>query len=242
MRVLTWNIRHGGGRRLPGIIGALRHHDPDVLVLTEYRVGLGLEAALAEAGWRHQIGTNPPARANGVLVAAHHVLELVPPGPEAPQLQERFVEVRLPGVGLRLTAVHIPTQGDRRGKPDSERWDKRSFWLALLAVARGRIDDAHVIIGDYNTGSNTHDAQGMPFTCSEQLAELEAMGWVDAWCRRHPDEPDFTWFSSKGNGFRVDHGHLSPDLAARLVGAFHSHHEREQGLSDHASLTVDLDI
>lgn len=169
-------------------------------------------------------------------------MERLPSAPEAPQLRERFVEVGLPCVGLGITAAHIPTHGDQRTKPDPERWDKRNFWLGLLAVARQRTDEAHVIIGDYNTGSNLQDAQGAPFTCSEHLAELEAMGWVDAWRLLKPDAADFTWFSSTGNGFRVDHGHLSPSMVPRLVRAFHSHDERKSRISDHASLIVDLDL
>jgi hypothetical protein len=39
MRLLAWNIRQGGGSRLPRIADALKRHDADIVVLSEYRVG-----------------------------------------------------------------------------------------------------------------------------------------------------------------------------------------------------------
>ena len=37
MRILTWNLQHGGGRRISRIVEALRAYEADVLVLSEYR-------------------------------------------------------------------------------------------------------------------------------------------------------------------------------------------------------------
>jgi hypothetical protein len=34
-RFLAWNIRHGGGSRLGGIVESLARHDADILVLCE---------------------------------------------------------------------------------------------------------------------------------------------------------------------------------------------------------------
>ena len=39
MRLLAWNIRQGGGTRLPRIADALKRHDADIVVLSEYRGG-----------------------------------------------------------------------------------------------------------------------------------------------------------------------------------------------------------
>ena len=39
MRLLAWNIRQGGGSRLPRIADALTRHEGDILVLSEYRGG-----------------------------------------------------------------------------------------------------------------------------------------------------------------------------------------------------------
>ena len=47
MKILAWNIRHGGGARVPRILAALERHRPDIVVLTEYRHNPGGEAISA---------------------------------------------------------------------------------------------------------------------------------------------------------------------------------------------------
>ena len=37
MRVVTWNLQHGGGRRVDQVVEALEAYEADVLVLSEYR-------------------------------------------------------------------------------------------------------------------------------------------------------------------------------------------------------------
>ena len=73
MRLLAWNIRQGGGSRLPQIADALSRHEADILVLSEYRGGeaaVRLLAALATLGYRHATRLAPPSGRSGVLIAA----------------------------------------------------------------------------------------------------------------------------------------------------------------------------
>jgi hypothetical protein len=39
LRLLAWNIRQGGGTRLPRITAAIAEHEADVLIISEYRGG-----------------------------------------------------------------------------------------------------------------------------------------------------------------------------------------------------------
>ena len=71
LRVLTWNIRQGGGTRLPPIAAALAQHEADVLVISEYRGGKSgerLRAALAAIGYPHATASTPPAGGNGFRI------------------------------------------------------------------------------------------------------------------------------------------------------------------------------
>jgi len=73
MRLVAWNIRQGGGSRLPRIADALKRHDADILVLSEYRGGPSaprLCAALHALGNRHTTALAPPPSRNRVLIAA----------------------------------------------------------------------------------------------------------------------------------------------------------------------------
>jgi len=62
------------------------------------------------------------------------------------------------------------------------------------------------------------------------------------WRRRYPDGREFSWYSTRGNGFRIDHAFLSPVLAGRAGAIRYSHDERTSGLSDHSALLLDLDV
>src|SRR5258708_18096599 len=58
--------------------------------------------------------------------------------------------------------------------------------------------------------------------------------FCDLWRRRYPAVREYSWFSTRGNGFRIDHAFLSDGLAARAGTIRYSHEERLAGLSDHS--------
>jgi hypothetical protein len=41
----------------------------------------------------------------------------------------------------------------------------------------------------------------------DRIAEI---GFCDLWRRRNPEVREYSWFSTRGNGFRIDHAFLSP--------------------------------
>ncbi len=235
MRVVTWNIRHGGSQaRLGGIVGTLVGHQADVIVLTEYQTTCGeaIRSGLLQEGWPYQVSSEPPPKTNGVLVAARIPIEVQPRQANMP-IPHRWVEVCLPDQNLRLVGLHTPTSADKQGKKD--------FWTFVVEFSAARVNDRCVLIGDFNTGLPL-DAEGEPFIYGEYMEALTKLGWVDAWRQTHgPEKREFTWYSSAGNGFRLDYAFLSRGLARHLWDAFHSHPEREQGVSDHSALVIELD-
>ena len=231
MRLVTLNLRHGGGRRMSALLAALLGHIPDVLVLTEHRHNAAstlLREGLNAAGLRHQIASHDGPRVNHVLVAARCPLE------DAPQLCLRFDRQRLLTVrvdSLRLVAVHLPNLRA-----------KLPHWEALMRLASSGQRTPTMYMGDFNTGHNVRDvANGpFPFTASDQMEALLARGWVDAWRHIHPRTREFTWFSQRARGFRLDHAFLSPACAPRLRAAWFDHSVRATGATDHSALIVDL--
>jgi hypothetical protein len=74
VRVVAFNIRHGGGSRIGRIEEVVASHEPDILILPEFRnnaAGEALRGWLREFGHRHQAAgiTSLPAH-NTVLVTA----------------------------------------------------------------------------------------------------------------------------------------------------------------------------
>ena len=69
---------------------------------------------------------------------------------------------------------------------------------------------------------------------------IEQIGFRDLWRHRYPDRREYSWFSTRNNGFRIDHAFLSQELAACAGTVHYSHEERLAGLSDHSPLILEL--
>lgn len=241
MRVVSWNIRHGGGRRAEAIYNVLTGHKPDVIVLTEYRSkpSAPLITCLAAAGWPHVATSDPGPRVNGVAVLSRETLIAHRTPNSVPA--DRWVEVEVPAYGLTLAAVYVPVRGRDVAKKDA-------YWRGVLKAATARRDMPFLFVGDWNTGAPIGDAEpeGTGFTCCEHFVAMLDHGFVDAWRLLHPCQRSFSWYSRRRgadlNGFRIDHAFLSDRLRERLVSCEYSDIERTAGVSDHAALLLDVHV
>jgi exodeoxyribonuclease-3 len=233
LRLLAWNIRQGGGTRLAAITQAVARHDADVLVISEYRGGdsaARLRAALAAIGYAHVTTLTPPAGGNGVLIAARTPFDDGGPVSEAVPDPARMVRAYFGS--LRVYGIYMPNL-----------IKKVPYWQTLIAALAAESLDAQALaIGDFNTCRAFVDEPGAIDVCAHFMDAIEAIGCCDLWRRRNPEGREFSWYSTRGNGFRIDHAFLSPALAARAGAVRYSHDERESGISDHSILIVDLDL
>ena len=117
MRLLAWNIRQGGGSRLPRIADALNRRGADVLVLSEYRggeSGMRLLSALHALGYRHATTLGPPPNRNGVLIAARCPFR--ERGAVGRGLPEPYRMVSVEFAAFRLSGIFAePAGGGRSG-------------------------------------------------------------------------------------------------------------------------------
>lgn len=229
MRLVTLNLRHGGKRHMAAIVERLLGHRADVLVLTEFRgnpAGEALRQGLSGGGLVHQAVSRARPPANGILIAARQGFRAAPSRllrfDPLRMLQVRFEKFTLLGLHLPNVKAKIP------------------HWNALLRLAQSNGKAPRIFLGDFNTGRFPLDGEGFYFTCAEQMETLLERGWVDAWRRLHPEKKEYTWYSHKGRGFRLDHAFLSPPLGPLLRKAVFDHTYRERGYSDHSALVVDL--
>ena len=102
------------------------------------------------------------------------------------------------------------------------------------------VDDDTMAIGDFNTCRAYVDEPGAIDATAHFMDSVEAIGFRDLWRHRYPDGREYSWYSHRGNGFRIDHAFLSPGLAARAGAVRYSHDERLARLSDHSVLLLDL--
>lgn len=241
VRLLTWNIMHGGGgTRLPHIGLSLIGSGADVIAITEFRTARGgsLRAVLADHGWVHQAQSEAEPGANTVFVASREPIVRVDRHDGLPMpLRRRLLTVELPGAVI--TAAHVPdaARGDRAAMVD-----KASVWQAIIAEARTLRGQPHVVLGDLNTGRHRLDEPGATFTGTALLGRLVSLGYVDAWRAVHGvGARQASWTSHSGTGYRLDHALVSGALAGSVRGAGYDQNALKHGLSDHAPLVVDLD-
>ncbi len=228
--ILTLNIRHGGGKRVDAICRFVESVAPDVAVLTEYRrsgIGARLREALATSGLEHQLAGEAGPRQNGVLLVSRGPLDACPLPARLAPFADRVVLARLPE--LTVLGVYLPPSHA-----------KRPLFQALVDASPDLLAGPAVLLGDFNTGRHLLDEPGATFVTADLFVALEGRGWVDAWRHLHPQGRDSSWFSSKQNGFRIDHVFLSSAVLPRLRAAAYRHEPRHEGATDHAALVVQL--
>jgi len=230
MRLLAWNIRQGGGSRLLRIADALKRHDADIVVLSEYRGGPSaprLVAALHALGYRHATTLVPPPGRNGVLVAARHPFR--EHGAVEVGLPEPYRMVSVDFATFRLLGIYMPNL-----------LAKIPYWEALIAALSPPSANRALAIGDFNTCRAYLDEVGAIDATAHYMDVIEQIGFRDLWRHRYPDRREYSWFSTRNNGFRIDHAFLSQELAACAGTVHYSHEERIAGLSDHSLLILEL--
>ena len=66
-------------------------------------------------------------------------------------------------------------------------------------------------------------------------------GWVDAWRSRNPESREFSWYSTAGNGFRLDQSLSSLSFDDNIKTVSYDHLPRESRATDHSAMIVDLE-
>jgi exodeoxyribonuclease III len=247
MRLLSWNILHGGGPlRLPEIALDLLAHAPDLVVLTEFRPARGgqLRAVLADHGLVHHdcsiAHPTPPPR-NAVLFASRWPLAPLP----LPELPETFrprllaANVQHPTLPVDLLGMHIPDDSNPTGKAH--------VWRAVLDFARPRADRPCLLAGDTNSGRHRTDDPSCRLKGLLSLGTLATLGFADLWRDQNPQARDASWSGGTGRpssfpqAARIDAVYASRPLAPCVRRADFVHAPRDAGHSDHSMLLVDLD-
>lgn len=264
MRIATWNIRAGGGKRTERIAQVILDESPDVLVITEFRPTPGRallellkpmsyhvatasrypgtlaqhapvlkqpDLCLEKASQPSEPRTGRAAPRNCVCVLSRMPIESLTVE-SVPQSLHRWSLLTVPYYDLTILGAHVPNQ--------SEIWNKVDFWECVESLAMSSLHKRTVILGDLNTALD-EDCEGDPIREAVFMKRLLAAGWVDAWRQHNPDKREYSWYSHRSNGFRIDHCLVSPCLAPLIRTSAMRHDVRAQGLSDHSFLSVTLD-
>lgn len=240
MRIVSWNICAGGGKRAERIARQIERWRPSVVVLCEFRgtpPSQSLALRLSRMGLAHQRSTVAAEELsrNSLLVASRWPLRYLAVG-GGPNEPGRWLSVRVDAPEpLVLGALHVPNQVTGR---------KYTFHDAVVSVAARWTQRPAMLVGDTNTGWPLLDEEVPCFGPRDEafLRSLDALGWADAFRLVRGRGRAYSWYSPNGrNGFRIDQAFLTPGLVSRLRSASYVWGDgRAAGLSDHAALVVDL--
>lgn len=234
LRILTWNIRQGGKKANHQIVDSLLTHDADLMMITKYKEnpsGNHITNELYKKGWKHIVSSQPPNKENGALIISKKPLEKLSPLFSARQGSHRWNEVYIPCYDSFLLGVHVPNV--------NETYDKMYYWGQIMHYAERRKGCKCVIAGDFNT-ARRDEKRKAPRKYSSYICILNEKGWVEAWKNDNMNLSDFTWYSTRGNGFRLDYTFISPVLSDKLHQSYLSHHEKIENYSDHSLMVTEL--
>jgi exodeoxyribonuclease-3 len=246
VRLVSWNIRAGGGRRVEDIYRQIVTWQPDVLILCEFRStapSRWLAEALFKYGYVHQ---REPQRksgpaSNGVFIASHYPLRVCNHR-HAPTEPNRWLLVNLQAPArLTIGAMHVPNQFTGR---------KPAFHEAVLRIAQSWANKPAILMGDTNSGRIGIDEENPVFNkrTDRWFDDLASAGWQDAFRHLHGSSREYTWYSpNHDNGFRLDQAFVNQHTCQGLVSFRHEWGAnktsgRRDALSDHAAIILDLDL
>jgi len=236
IKLLSWNILQGGGKRAARIVAHIEQLQPDIVTLQEFRNGKTAPTilnALNALGLEHQHKVEAAPAKNTVMLAANTPFEIKP---WAADLDERlcvhasFELKNHETTTLDLFAGHLPQK--RAQVPYLDTLTK----LDLIDY------DAALIIGDLNCGIPFEDSETKSFVNTHLFQSLLRNGWIDTWRERNPTTKEFTWISSRGNGYRYDHCLANARANNLVTKVEYVQSVREEGCSDHAAMLVELSI
>jgi exonuclease III len=266
VRIVSWNVARRSSR-LPEQAVALSRREPDVIALQEItdRTLPLWRAALARIGLPHvraSLDVADPARApaarrrTGVLLSAREPLvdaaaALPVPWPETAIAAVASAEASGPA---ELHCVHVPNAANG--------WIKVQTLQAIRGGLAAAPPRPRVLCGDLNTPrrelahgeviSFARDSRrrlrperGVEWDDAELgiVPGLRELGYRDAFRALHgyaKREPSWTWrrIADHDGGWRLDHLFASAELCP--TAATYHHAWRDDGLSDHSALEVDL--
>jgi exodeoxyribonuclease-3 len=243
LRLLSYNIRHGGAGRETALAEVIRAAQPDVVVLQEASrpevvEQLAHETGLSEWGARRgeslgYLSRHPLTQVEWrkPRVSRHAFIQIVPAN----------IPWRI--VGVHLSAVHAAWTERRR------RYELRALLLAIQQHQHG----PHVLVGDFNTL-----APGELLDFSRLPARLRALVWlsggkvrwrtiqgvldagyVDAFRALQPDLAGYT-FPTWEPHVRLDYLFVPKPCAGRVVRCQVFSANRVREASDHFPLFAEL--
>lgn len=227
LKVFSWNIRQGGGSRVIKICSKITDLGAEIVILSEFRnnaSGYQIRAYLLKAGYRYQ---HVSAALKDVNSAA--IFSKLPSNnnlfPNSdPNYSQNLISTKYEA--FEVYGMYLP--------------HKKKHVLFDFLLERLPNEGPSILAGDFNSGKNHIDQKGNSFWYTDKLDALEKIGYIDAFRLINQDVKEYSWYSHQGNGFRYDHTYIHENLSGIVKNCYYLHEWREEGLSDHSPMILEL--
>ncbi|MCB9679863.1 MAG: exodeoxyribonuclease III [Alphaproteobacteria bacterium] len=257
MRLTTWNVNGLRAAVRKGFGDFVDRVAPDVLLLQEIRVTPDQLDAMWRApdGWHVVWHPAEKPGYSGTAVWSRHPIEVLGTGLDDADPEGRVVRVRT--CGVQVASVYLPS-----GSSSEARQQAKEAWMARFApwswaLLASHVDEPLLLGGDLNIAHTERDiwnaksnAKTSGFLPHERawFGELLGGGWHDVVREQVGDvQGPYAWWSNRGRARELDRGWridylLANDAAASRVRAVDTLREGGLVVSDHAPVSVDLDV
>lgn len=227
IRILSWNIRQGGGSRVAKIISRIKATDAQIVSLNEYRnnkSGVRLRAELLSLGYRYQVVSNAKSDDNSVIIVSKLPCNgLIFPKSD-PNYHHNVVCAQFEA--FDFYGVYLP--------------HKKKHVLFDFIQDRIASEKASIVAGDYNSGINGVDQVGKSFWYEDEIKAFNKIEYIDAFRLKNGDVKEYSWYSHQGNGYRYDHTYIHEDLSPITSACYYDHEVRQDNISDHSMMILEL--
>ncbi len=227
IKLLSWNIRQGGGSRVSEITKFIDSQHPSILVLSEYqnnKNGISIRNQLLRLGFNYQFVAQCEADINSVLIASIFPCNSRLFHTSNYQYQHGVISVDFEA--FNLYGVYLP--------------HKKKHKLFDLLQSEITQNQPAIICGDFNTGENFIDQKEDSFWYTDELKKLKQLHMIDAFRHLHGDVKKYSWYSHQGNGYRYDHTFVHQDLVPLIETCEYLDEARVNKISDHSPMILTL--
>lgn len=248
VRVMTFNAQHASPTRAYGQAEWIAGQEAaDLVVITEVGPGPGgsaLRAALTDHGYASVLASEP-ASPDYRTVLASRGTPLTPVASGIDVLPHRgpAATVRFGGQSVALLGLYVPSRGPKERRNEAKRAFQKAVSEALPAFV-AQFDGPVIITGDLNVVEPGHIPRHTVFGEWEYdfYRSFTEAGLTDAFRALHPAAVEHSWFGRSGQGYRFDHTFVTARHRAQIRQCTYHHAPIEQGLTDHAALSLTLDL
>lgn len=255
MRIITWNINGIRAASKKGMWKRLDALKPDVVCFQEIRAHPDIltEDLRTREGWHTEWHPAQKAGYAGTAAWSREKSKVEGRGIGDADEEGRVLVSRIGGVRIVNTYLPSGSAGEHRQKIKDAWMPVFGAWTAQYARSKvptiicGDLNIAHTPRDIFYAKSNEKNSGFLPHERT-WITELFASGWHDV-VREESGERDgpYTWWSNRGQaraldrGWRIDYV-LANKAARKLVKGIAVHREESLGVSDHAPVSIDLDV